>query len=72
MSRQSAQHEATFGAVRCNHCGRNINVTQPEVIQFALDDSWPVCCNEIMRFYGADEPTEELPAYQLPPRPSAR
>jgi hypothetical protein len=54
----------TFGFLRCAKCGTRIPCTEAEIIEHAKLDSWPLCCGQIMLFYGADQATAELPALQ--------
>ena len=66
MHQKPKYDDRSFGFLRCNRCGKRINRSEAEVSQFAKSDTWPMCCDEVMRFYGGDEATEELPRYSDP------
>jgi hypothetical protein len=53
-----------IGVLRCLKCGKTINCREADVIEFAKSDSWPRCCDEIMRLYGNDDRTDEWPTAQ--------
>jgi hypothetical protein len=62
MSKTPAGLDPYIGVLRCLKCGKTINCRKAEVLDFAKLDSWPECCDEIMRLYGNDERTDEWPA----------
>ena len=66
MAEPPAGDDPVIGVLRCIQCGKRINCRHADIMRFANTDSWPECCDDIMRLYGLDEITDELPAYQKP------
>jgi hypothetical protein len=64
MSSLKREDPPTLGFLRCIQCGTRIPCTQAKVIEHAKFDSWPLCCGQIMLFYGGDQATAEMPALQ--------
>ena len=56
--------DPVLGVLRCLRCAAKINCRQSEAIRYARNDEWPRCCDQIMRFYGNDQLTEEYPVLQ--------
>jgi hypothetical protein len=64
MHQKSNHNDRSFGFLRCNICGSRVDCTQAQTIEYAKSDEWPLCCDEVMRFFGGDEATDELPKYR--------
>jgi hypothetical protein len=48
-----------IGVFRCLACGHKISCRESEGLDYAQHNSWPECCNRIMRLYGDDQGTDD-------------
>jgi hypothetical protein len=48
---------AVFGSLRCMVCGTKVSCSQAEVMTYVDHDSFPICCGQVMLFYGSDTDT---------------
>jgi hypothetical protein len=56
---QNYHVDPIIGKFRCLVCGQKIDCRESEGLEFARQNSWPECCNQIMRLFGDDQGTDD-------------